>query len=204
MLVVHSPTGRLDRQAQRFIHEKQDWILKHLARQNQALQKRQAFLARLERRAYYQGRELPVDCYPARGYECKIRPDRLAIYAPREQLAAPKSLIKASLWHLGQQYLEERLQYWARRCELSYNQVRVKDVKTRWGSCSSKQNINLNWHLIMLPPQLTDYVLVHELMHLRELNHSPAFWRWVEAYCPHWQSARDEIRHYQWLLGIYD
>lgn len=70
----------------------------------------------------------------------------------------------------------QRIRYWSQRMGVEVNQVRLKDQRTRWGSCSSLGNINLNWRLIQAPSRIIDYVVIHELAHLVELNHSPAFW----------------------------
>ena len=72
-----------------------------------------------------------------------------------------------------------------------YEKVRIKNQKTRWGSCSAKRNINLNLRLMMAPDEAIDYVIIHELCHLLELNHNPAFWALVESCCPkyaHWKA----------------
>ena len=67
---------------------------------------------------------------------------------------------------------------------LSYHKVAIRGQKTRWGSCSAKGNINLNYALLLLPPEQVRYLLIHELCHTQQLNHSPAFWRLVERHCP--------------------
>lgn len=74
------------------------------------------------------------------------------------------------------------------------NQLRIKDQKSRWGSCSSLGNINLNWRLIQAPSRIVDYVVVHELAHRIEFNHSPAFWRIVEQWYGDPQPARQWLR----------
>ena len=78
----------------------------------------------------------------------------------------------------------------------------MKDLSSKWGSCSSLQNINLNWQLIFLEESLIDYVIIHELMHLREMNHSPRFWNWVGKYYPDYKKARKLLKDRQWLIGI--
>jgi predicted metal-dependent hydrolase len=73
---------------------------------------------------------------------------------------------------------------------LIYNKISIRGQKSRWGSCSHKMNLNFNWRLIMLPEPVLDYVVIHELCHLQEMNHSKKFWKLVESYCPEWKKYR--------------
>jgi predicted metal-dependent hydrolase len=72
--------------------------------------------------------------------------------------------------------------------------VRLSSARTRWGSCSTASGIRLHWRLIHLRPELSDYVVAHEVAHLVEMNHSPRFWSVVQALCPHWRALRAELR----------
>jgi predicted metal-dependent hydrolase len=72
--------------------------------------------------------------------------------------------------------------------------VSIRNQRSRWGACSAKGSITLNWRLVLVPPLVREYVMIHELMHRRELNHSKRFWRHVAAACPRHAAAR------QWLL----
>ena len=96
----------------------------------------------------------------------------------------------------GQQ-LVERLRQLAATHGFAYNRVFVKNQKTLWGSCSARNNINLNVNLARLPEELRDYVLVHELVHTRHMNHSPAFWRAVDAIVGDSKALRRKLRQYK-------
>src|SRR4030066_842842 len=74
-----------------------------------------------------------------------------------------------------------------------YKRIVIRGQKTRWGSCSRKKNLSFNWKLIMAPQPVLDYVIIHELTHLKEMNHSKRFWELVAQYCPGWQE------HKKWL-----
>lgn len=79
--------------------------------------------------------------------------------------------------------------------------VVVRNQRSRWGSCSTRGTISLNWRLMLMPPDVRDYVMLHELMHLRQPNHSRAFWREVAIVCPTWREAERWLRkHGQKLL----
>ena len=72
--------------------------------------------------------------------------------------------------------------------------ITIREQKTRWGSCSSKGNLNFNWKLVLLAPELLDYVVVHELAHRREMNHSKNFWKIVEAELPDYRERRRRLK----------
>lgn len=94
---------------------------------------------------------------------------------------------------LAKEELPELVLAAAREHRVRVAKVAIRDQKTRWGSCSSNRAISLNWRLVMAPEATRDYIVLHELMHLRQMNHSPAFWRLVEAACP------DFRKHERWL-----
>lgn len=80
--------------------------------------------------------------------------------------------------------LPERCRYFAGIMGVSYGRITIRNQKTRWGSCSSKGNLNFNCLLMLAPPEIRDYVVVHELAHRKEMNHSPRFWKEVEEVLP--------------------
>ncbi|MCS7122892.1 MAG: M48 family metallopeptidase, partial [Candidatus Micrarchaeota archaeon] len=83
-----------------------------------------------------------------------------------------------------------------------YNRVRITNARRRWGSCSSSNNLNFSWRLIMAPLEVIDYVVVHELVHTRIKNHSKAFWRMVEAVMPDYDRQRRWLRENGHMLKI--
>ena len=96
----------------------------------------------------------------------------------------------------------ERTAYFAERMGVTYNRITIREQKTRWGSCSSAGNLNFNWKLILAPPQALDYVVVHELCHLHEFNHSPRFWRLVESQMPDYEAWKKWLKIHGSELGI--
>jgi predicted metal-dependent hydrolase len=90
--------------------------------------------------------------------------------------------------------LPARLLELAAQHGLTVTRVSVRNQRTRWGSCGRDGHISLNWRLVLMPPEVRDYVLVHELMHLRRLDHSRAYWRLVATACPGYREARQWLR----------
>lgn len=112
----------------------------------------------------------------------RVRPRSLAPEAQRAWRASAKAVLPARLFELADRY------------GLAVTGVSIRSQKTRWGSCGRNGHISLNWRLMLMPDWVRDYVLVHELMHLRRLDHSPKFWRLVEAACPDYRVARQWLR----------
>lgn len=88
--------------------------------------------------------------------------------------------------------------------QVDYGRITVRDQKTRWGSCSSKGNLNFNWRLILAPEEVLDYVVVHELAHRLEMNHSPRFWAVVESVLPDYRKRRGWLKQNgEGLMPLY-
>jgi hypothetical protein len=96
----------------------------------------------------------------------------------------------------------KRTAYYAERMGVTYNRITIREQKTRWGSCSAKGNLNFNWKLVLMPPEVLDYVVVHELAHRKEMNHSIRFWKVVEAELPDYQMRRQMLRKYERQLMV--
>lgn len=93
--------------------------------------------------------------------------------------------------------ITERTEHWSRQMQLFPKQLRFREQKTRWGSCSSKGGINFNWKLIVFKPEIIDYVIIHELAHLRHMNHSAQFWDLVHSHCQEYEVRMKELRELQ-------
>ncbi len=93
-------------------------------------------------------------------------------------------------------YLVKRTTLWAQRMGTSFARISIRDQATRWGSCSTKGNLNFNWKLVLLPEELADYVVVHELGHRFHMDHSSDFWGVVEDYLPDYKQRRKLLKDY--------
>ncbi|MBK6646369.1 MAG: M48 family metallopeptidase [Anaerolineales bacterium] len=94
------------------------------------------------------------------------------------------------------QIMTERVNHYSTLHGFAPRQVKVNSAKTRWGSCTSTGTVNFTWRLVMAPLEVIDYVVLHELAHLKIKNHSPRFWKLVESLCPEFK------RHRKWLRGM--
>ena len=117
---------------------------------------------------------------------------RLVLPEP-ENDPAVRGVIRAVLSARALERIRERVDHYAPLIGVRPGRITIREQKTRWGSCSSRGNLNFNWKLIMASPQVLDYVVIHELCHLHEFNHSPRFWALVQHQMP------DYIAWKKWL-----
>ena len=118
--------------------------------------------------------------------------ERKALYESEETAYLTNAEIQ-ELADKALDYIPKRVEYFSKLIGVNYGRITIRSQKTRWGSCSGEGNLNFNWRLIFAPAGVLDYVVVHELAHRKEMNHSPRFWKVVEDTMP-------EYRKYQkWL-----
>lgn len=107
---------------------------------------------------------------------------------------SPGGLLEKALRERAREHFANRLPPFAAQLGVPVPALALSSARTRWGSCSLKTGIRLNWRLIHFPPAIVDYVVVHELAHLRHMNHGPRFWSLVEVGCPDYRAARVELQ----------
>lgn len=121
-----------------------------------------------------------------------------AVARMRNYVALPVRGRRAYLRHKeeARAHVWNRLTYWNAFYQFTHGRVAIRNTKRRWGSCSRKGNLNFSYGLLFLPSHLADYVIVHELCHVREHNHSPRFWALVAATLPDYAALRRELKRY--------
>lgn len=100
----------------------------------------------------------------------------------------------------ARRYIPKRVAYFAERMGVDYGRIAIRNQKTRWGSCSAKGNLNFNCVLMLMPPEVIDYVVVHELCHRKEMNHQEAFWKEVEKVLPYYRTQIQWLKKEGWKL----
>ncbi len=106
------------------------------------------------------------------------------------------------LWYreMANRFLVERTKFWAQSMKVKYNRIRIKNQRSLWGSCSQKGNLNFNWRIMLLTPKEADYLIIHELAHIREMNHSSRFWLLVKKHCPDYRTSKSFLKDKNHLL----
>lgn len=122
--------------------------------------------------------------------------------AIRQQAGAISEEQRAAGIRAARTRISERTAYYAKIVGVTYGRITIRDQKSRWGSCSGRGNLNFTWKLVLAPPEVLDYVVVHELCHRIEMNHSAAFWQQVERVLPDYRRRRDWLKENGWLLEL--
>lgn len=99
--------------------------------------------------------------------------------------------------------LREKAEEFAKILSVEFKEIHIKDQRSRWGSCSSKGNLNFNWRIVMAPELVCDYVVIHELCHLKHMNHSEAFWQLVRSICPEYKQYRRWLKENGMSLYVF-
>ena len=133
----------------------------------------------------------------------EVRDDELHLWLndPKDGEAV-RAALKSTLAVLALERIRQRISVFQPVIGGEFGRVAVRDQRSRWGSCSSKHNLNFNWKLIMAPPQVLDYVVIHELCHLHEFNHSARFWRLVEGVMPDYEVWKKWLKNHGGELGV--
>ncbi len=170
------------------------WILVKLSRYSEAQSSPAGRKLESGDTVPYLGRALKVARAggPEGAVSVKLQPGRLVVSPGRSSTSL--SLIVEAWYRLqAKRFLRDRADGLSAEMGLGYQRLTIRGQRTRWGSCSRAGNLSFNWKLMMAPEPVVDYVIVHELAHLKEMNHTRRFWELVGRYCPRWQ------QHRKWL-----
>lgn len=123
-----------------------------------------------------------------------INDKKLLIKSPLNSREETYPLFEQYLIKRANRYLTERARALAKSYQFFPSKIVIRNQKTRWGSCSSSGTISLNYNLVKFRPEVIDYLIIHELCHLRQMNHSSKFWKEVERYVPNFRELRQELK----------
>ena len=177
------PRGVSEREALAFAREKEDWVRGHLARQDSVIH------VAAGHRLSVAGAEFALS--DGDGKRLKVESDRILLPQPPDR---GRAYLMAWLREQARVELTRASDIYAEQLGVHYSRLTLRDTRSRWGSCSSAGALMYSWRLILAPKSVLEYVAAHEVAHLKEMNHSSAFWDVVqELYGPH-QAARAWLR----------
>jgi predicted metal-dependent hydrolase len=191
---VRAPFKAKQKDIDDFVTLKRDWIERHLRRIKEAQGSRLNFELNYGNQLRLMGKKILL---VARKGD-KVGFDGQCFYLPPNFPPCEIKKVVISLYkQIAKQVLTDRTFAYAGELGVMPTAVKVNSAKTRWGSCSSKSSINYSWRLIMATNEIIDYVIVHELAHINELNHSPQFWAIVEYILPDYKKRQKKLKEFQ-------
>jgi len=197
-LIVRAPMKASEKMIDDLIREKQDWIQKTVAKMKQR--------PKAVVHAYEEGE---IFWFLGRAYPLHFVDDGRSVIERTDRLCVSRSLQPDIRHHLKHWYRKEaekeirsRCMWFSMTTGYSPASVRISDARQRWGSCASTGGLNFSWRLIQAPLEIVDYVIVHELVHLRQHDHSRLFWAKVQELMPDYERRRQWLRENERLMRI--
>ena len=197
-LEIVLPRGASAARAEQILHEKAGWIVRTLDRMVAEPAHEPTPLV-TGRDLPFAGRTLRLALQtgaPADRFRAVLEGETLRLITADTLPDTVRAALVAWYRKQARTVIAERLAHWNRHYGFTFGCVRIKEQKSRWGSCSRQGNLNFNWRLLLAPLSVLDYVVIHELAHLKELNHSPRFWAIVAQMCPDYAAKRKWLRQH--------
>lgn len=205
-VTVQAPCFVAQVDIENFLRRKHEWILEKLAHQRTQIKARE--------KTWTSGDRLPwlgkdIILHVEHGSKSRLSFDgRNLLVTVR---AASPEIVEQRVQALVQQWYKEsaaqeiaqRVAYWQTITGITPHSHRVRTYKSRWGSCSHRKELTFNWKLVMTPPVVLDYVVVHELCHIIHFNHSPEYWRLVERFQPDYKAHKNWLRTHGLSLDLW-
>ena len=197
-VVVVTPKFVSKRKINKFVERSEAWINQHLTK----LKQRKSF-GETENELMIFGKKYQkiIELNQLNKIGVKITENKIVINPIENSSEKVSNEITRFLKSTAEKYILPRTKQLAEKMILKFNRVSLRQQKTRWGSCSSKKNLNFNWRLVHCSPQVIDYVIIHELAHLAHMNHSQKFWKFVEIFDPEYRKHRGWLKRHGLTLG---
>ncbi len=206
-VTLHVPPGCRESQARKILFEKERWLLKKVKEFQSLRMERETRLKRARREFLYLGKTYPIELVRrvTNGLRGGLQGGKFIVEAPndipiRNIQAHYPALFERWYRQQARALIPPRVQSLAAQYGFRYRKVFIKNQKTRWGSCSRAGNLNFSCRLLMAPPRIVDAVIIHELAHLRIMNHSERFWKLVATMDPRYEEHEAWLKQHEHLL----
>jgi len=198
---VRAPLKASKAEIDRFVASKREWIDKHLSAREESVQSKAAFTLNYGDSIAVQGKKTPI-----------IAKDGNRVGFDGERFYLPPGLTQGEIKRavirvyrlVAKNLLTNKVAGYAKQMGVTPIAVKINGAKTHWGSCSGKNSINFSWRLVMADDDVIDYVVVHELAHIKEHNHSDRFWAVVEGVLPDYKGRQAKLKVLQKRLAHED
>lgn len=199
-LTVRAPYGLGRGAIDDIVNRHEPWIRKRRQEAQRRLELSRPKEFRDGERFLWLGTEYPLEIVERNRPPLTFNGEKFELAAPF--LASARQVFESWFKQQARSYLTSRLAAISRQTGFKYKKLRLSSAATRWGSCSTGGTISLVWRLMMAPPEIIDYLIIHELAHTKEKNHSRSFWRLVAAFVPDYKARRRWLQVNGFLLKL--
>jgi len=198
---VRAPLEMPKHEIDKLVISKEKWITDRLEKSREQAEKRSSFALNYGDIVTYLGKQHPVTAKDGNSVGFDDERFYMPPNLPPEQIKAACVQIYRML---AKRDLTQKTLFFAKQMSVMPSAVKINGANTRWGSCSTKKSLNFSWRLIMADDGVVDYVVVHELAHITEMNHSPRFWAIVESVLPDYRERKEKLKALQQKLNAED
>jgi predicted metal-dependent hydrolase len=200
-VVIHAPYRTPKWEIEKFIQQKKSWIVEKASQKEKRMKEAEKTFQPGEKFLYL------GEWYPLEMQECGIQEPPLKLAFGKfilndDHLAEARDLFSDWYKREAKEKIKERVDYYTHRFQLVPEGIKITSARSRWGSCSRDNRLCFSWRIIMASLSVIDYVLIHELVHIREKNHSKKFWNYLEFVFPGYRKERHWLRQNGHLLQL--
>jgi predicted metal-dependent hydrolase len=199
-VIVRAPLRATMSEIQDVVRRKSDWIIEKQSAILEKLKSRKAREFVTGEMFLFKGVNYPLEIRSDLGYVFAFKEGRFLLSSVYKERA--KVVFEHWYRRVARGVILERAVHYSGIMNLKFNGFRITSAETRWGSCSGRKNINFVWKLVMAPPEVIDYVVVHEIAHLAQMNHSKEFWAIVQSVLPDYKKRKKWLKDNGHLLEV--
>lgn len=196
---IRAPVGTSKKFIKDFVKNHKAWIKEHYASVKTQVDQRDDFQLNFGDRLLFMGNNYPL--VPIDEKTSGFNGERFYAHRFLNSQGLKSEMVK-TYRHFAKKVLDHQVEVISQHMKLKLHTVKINGAKARWGSCSNKGNLNFSWYLVMAEEDTINYVVVHELAHLLEMNHSPNFWKIVEQVFPNYKQEKKKLKELQKTLSI--
>ena len=192
-LEVRAPLHISQEKIDSFVNSKEKWIAKHTKEISKKYALKKEFALNFNDCVFVRGEKNQI--HSIKGDTASYDEEKKVFYIPELANSYQIKAILIDLYKLiAKSYIHQRVEFFSKQMNVKPTGIRITSAKTRWGSCSGKNSVNFSWKLIMADKKTIDYVIVHELAHIKQHNHSPKFWNIVEEIIPDYKKQKEKLK----------
>jgi len=192
-LEVRAPLNVSDEKIDEFVKSKEKWIAKHTKKISETYNLKKEFTLNFNDYVFVRGEKAYIRSIEGNiaSYDKEKRIFYIPEIANSEQI---KEIIIGLYKLIAKSYIHPKIAFFTKQMNVNPTAIRITSANTRWGSCSGKNSVNFSWKLIMAEDETINYVIVHELAHIKQHNHSPNFWNIVESIIPDYRKEKEKLK----------